>query len=267
MNGTAILATIIVVVMTVAGTAIYVHYDTSVPGTMNPSSLVSLHSGTVIPITLADRAMYGGAAIPHEFYGIEFNLSLNGYYIITGSWESTGKSLVLIVGDNEFYAEFPLPDESRGILNQTLLPSSYGNYTLIIGGYPGDVIRITRSIEVQSYTPSQVGSLSIPAGTEIYSPKVYSSYLDRPCVLVGSFTTGGGTYSYSFSNSPSSNNWATTSVTNYNSSAKPAFIEFNLSQNPIVFGPGNCSVSFGGGTFYVNQTLLFLFVYDDSSSW
>lgn len=266
MKGTTIFVAVIVVIVAVAGIVVYVQNVTDFPNKVNTSTSVLMNSGTIITINSSDQVMYGGAAAPHEFYGIDFNLSLNNYYILTGSWESTGKSLVWVLGNNEFYAEYPIPDETTGMLNQTLLPSSYGNYTLVVAGYPGDRISVIKSIEVRNYTPSQVGSFSIPKGTKINSVEIYSFYLNRPGVLAGSFTTGGGIYSYSLLNSPSNDNWGSASVTDYNSSATPALVEFNLSQNPpLVFGPGNCSIIFEGGTFYVNQTLAFFYFYDNSS--
>lgn len=261
-----VLATAIVVVIALASIIVYNQGPIDFTNRANTPASIILHSGTIITINSSDHAIRGGAgARDYTFYGIEYNLSLSGYYVLSGSWKSTGKSLVWIVGDNELIVEYPVPNEMHGILNQTLLPSTYGNYTLVVAGYLGDKISIMSSIELENYSPIQVGSFSIPAGTQINSTKVYSVYLDRPGVMVGSFNTAGGIYSYSFSNSPSNNRWSSTSETDYNSSALPALVKFTLSQNPLIFGPGNCSIDFSGGTFYVNQTIEFLLFYDNSS--
>lgn len=264
MNGRTIYATVIVVTIAMASIVVYAQNPTDFPN-RNASASVILHSGTVITINSSDHVMQGGALGNYTFYEIEYNLSLSSYRILSGSWKSTGLSLVWIEGDNELILEYPIPHETHGFLNQTLLPSTYGNYTLVVAGYPGDKISIMSSIELTNYTPSQVGTFSIPVGTEINSPEIYSFYLDRPGVMVGSFYTGRGAYSYSFLNSPSNNAWGSTFVSDYNSSAMPALTKFSLSQDLLVFGPGNCSIYFGGGTFYVNQTISFLFFYDNSS--
>lgn len=266
MYNKTVFTTAIVVIIALATIAVYVQGPTDFTNRANTPTTIILRSGTIITINSSDHVIHGGAgALDYTFYGIEYNLSLSGYYVISGSWKSTGKSLVWILDDNEPILEYPVPNEFSGILNQTLLPSTYGNYTLVIAGYLGEKISIMSTIELENYSPIQVGSFSIPAGTQINSTKVYSFYLDSPSVMVGSFSTPGGIYSYSFSNSPSYNNWASTSVTDYNSSAMPALVKFSLNQSPLIFGPGNCSIDFSAGKFYVNQTIEYLLFFDNSS--
>ena len=151
----------------------------------------------------------------------------------------------------------PLPDATSGILNQTLIP---GQYTLVIGGYPGDVISIVNTIEIQSYLPQQIGDFNIPAGIHIDSSTTYSFYLYQPGELVGSLTTPAGVYTFSLYGSSGSG----FTVACSNSSARSTTISFNLGPNSQVFGPGYYNLTFSSG-FYVRQTLEFLYYYDYST--
>lgn len=262
MNDSVILAIVIAVVIAVSGIVIYVQNDSNPSSPIFQTTSVILKSGTVLNISSSDTKMIGGAEI-HNFttngyYAQEYRLNVGNYSIISGSWESSGKTLFWIFGSNEIFMETPLPEETHGILNQTLLPAEY---TIVIGGYPGDTVSITSPIALRNYTPYQIGSFSIASGVHISSPKTYSFYLNEPGLLVGAFTTGGGEYSYSLHNS----NGNGFGVMCFNTSAKPTLNSFNISWYSQTYSPGYYNLTFSEGTFYVNQNMEFLYYYDNST--
>ena len=227
----------------------------------NVSSSVVIPSGKTIAITPWDEGMRGGAMITFStpiFHSVTYELNVEGYYIITGSWKSTGETLFFVVKNQTVFMEFPTPNKSSGILNQTLSP---GIYAIIIGGWVGDVVSITSSVELRSYVPHKVGSFMIPSGTVIVGPKTYSIYLDQPASLSGSFTVG-GSYWFSLENSSFSSSFGS-----YNSSSEPYLYSFDPfspnSQPPL--NPGFYNLSFAKGTFYINQTMEFVYIFDYST--
>lgn len=253
-------AVVLVVIVAVAGTAVYLNFGTGPSNSTNPS-FSELKAGINITITKNDAKMLGGAAIvnfeTNGYYAVKYNLDLEHYTILTGSWKSTGDSLIWIIVHDMTYASTPLPDATKGILNQTLVP---GQYTLVIGGHPGDVITITDTIQIQSYVPQQVSNFSLPAGTHIGYVTTYSIYLSQPGELVGIFTTPPGTYYFSLYNSSGLG----FSYGCSNSSAQPTSFSFKLGPGFEIFGSGYYNLTFSAG-FYISQTLQFLYFYDYST--
>lgn len=252
----AIVAIIFATTILWAGTAVYLEIN----GTSSNLSFSDLKSGTHLTITNQDKKMLGGAMIvnfnTNGYYGLEFNLSIGENSIITGSWSSTGKSLVWFFMDSEVYMETPLPDLTSGVLNQTMVP---GHYTLVIGGYPGDIVSITDTIQIRNYSPQQVGNFCIPAGTHISPAETYSFYLNQPGELVGELTTPDGAYSVSLH----SNSGVGFTSGCSNISAKSATISYSLGPNYEVFAPGYYNLTLSNG-FYVGQGIEFLHFYDYS---
>ncbi len=253
----SVVVTTLVVVL--AATGIYLHFSSSPPKPA-PATFSDLTAGTQFTITNNDQKMIGGGCIinfkTNGYYGVKYNLVLESNTILTGTWRSTGETLVWLMVDGVPYMSTPLPDATRGILNQTMVP---GQYTLVIGGHPGDVISITKTIEIQSYIPQQIGNFSIPAGTHINSDSVYPLYLSLPGEMVGSFITPSGAYSYSLYNSTGIG----FSVGCSNKSTQQSNVSFTLGPSYQFYGPGYYNLTFVG-EFNVTQTLEFLYYYDYS---
>jgi hypothetical protein len=244
--------TIAIILIVIAGGLTF-NCEMNIRALSGKSPLNILNAGSVIVINSLDKEMVGGAAIPTKYYGITYNLDLKGNFILSGTWSSTNKSIVWLMNDNVTYMELPTPRETHGVLNQTIFA---GYYTLIIGGYIGDRILITSSIKT-SYNPFKVGSFKIPAGSYFYDYNGTSSFslnLSEPAILVGSL--------YAKSNygiSLTSDNGQRFST----SASGPYLIKFGL--NNGIYYPGSYDLSFWGTVFYVNQTLEFIYYYDNSS--
>lgn len=246
--------TVSIVILLVSG-GLVVH--TYAANGNDPSSL-PISSGTVMVITTSEQQMTGGGMITASsprFYGFTYNFEVRGHYILNGSWDSTGLTLVYLFIDNYPYLSTPVPDATRGVLNQTVWT---GNYTLVIAGYPGDRIEVVSSIGIHGYVPYRVGSFVVPAGTSINSPMTYTFHLNKSAILIGSFTVG-GIFNYALNGIG-----VGFSVTSYNSSSKPSLNSFWVHDSPPL-APGNYYFTFNEGTFYVNKTLEFVLYYDNSS--
>lgn len=255
----AISALLVTAVVAVAGIAVYVHMGIPSGNSSHPA-LSDLQKGTHITITANDKKMIGGTVVTsflnNGYYGLTYNIDPTNYSILSGSWSSTSKSLVWLYIDNVSYFSTPLPESTSGVLNQTLSP---GHYTLVIGGYPGDVISIMNPILLNGYVPSQVGNFSIAAGTHVRSATSYLFNLSQPGELVGDLTSPAGKYSLSLYN--------TTGIgfgeSCNNSSAKPGPLQFTLSPEYQALAPGHYNLSLSSG-FYVNSTIHILYFYDYS---
>lgn len=260
MSRNAIYAFAIAMIIAATGTSVYLQLGIGQTHYSNPT-FTELKTGTIMHITSNDTKMIGGTVIlsfqKNGYYAVEYNLDINETSVITGSWSSTGKTLVWIFNVEGIYMETPLPSSTNGSLNQTLLP---GQYILVIGGYPEDIVSITSTFGIQSYVPHQIGTFSIPAGTYVNSTTTYSFYLDLPGEMVGSLTTPAGIYSISLYSS--TGDGFTTSCSNLSSTS--GTMAFSLGPNSPVFGPGYYNLTLSGG-FYVNQTLEFLSYYDNST--
>ncbi len=159
---------------------------------------IPIHAGKSIHITGLDRQLTGGTSRPMKYLGeaIPFTLSRTG--TLTGSWDSTGESVVYVTGLNWVWMELPMPYEHSGSLNQTL-PA--GQYSLIYGGYAGDIIFVRSTIGISYQTPHSISSLRIPEGAVIQtndSSVSFSFSLSEPGTIVGSFLTS-GPFSFSVS--------------------------------------------------------------------
>ena len=154
MNGTAILTTVIVVVIAVASVAIYLHNETNNSGRANASTYVVLKAGTVITINPKDtNTTDGGNGSYHTgytYYSVAYRFNVSSNSILKGSWKSTNWSFAWAIPYNYTLVNTPV-GQTNGTLNQTLVP---GNYLLVFGGNQGDKITIVNSIEVQNYTHS-----------------------------------------------------------------------------------------------------------------
>lgn len=260
MSAKAAYAFAIAVAIVASGAAVYLQIGMGSQRYPNPT-FQGLRTGASIHITTNDTKMIGGTVITsfqhNGYYGVGYNLQINENSVITGSWTSTGKTLVWIFIVGEPYMETPLPSSTAGSINETLLP---GQYTLVIGGYPGDVVSITNSIEIQNFVPYQIGNFSIPAGTYINSSTTYSFYLNQTGQLVGAVTTPAGIYSISLYSS-TGNGFSTAC---YNISSKAGTMTFSLGPNYTVFGPGHYNLTLSSG-FYVNKTLKFLYYVENSA--
>lgn len=250
----------IVLVVTAAGTATFL--QPSSDSTVRPFPMSSgLKAGTHFTITKNDGKMMGGTEMvsfqKNGYYAIEYSVKIVKNSIITGSWNSTGESIIWVLIDRAAYMETPFPDATSGILNQTLTP---GQYTLVIGGHPGDVISISSSIEIRNSKTYQVSDLYIPSGTHIDSQTTYPFHLNQSGELVGTLATPPGDYTLSMYSSAGLG--FTTACSN--SSAVPSTISFSYGPNSQVYGPGNYNITFSGG-FYVKQTVEFLYYCDNSS--
>lgn len=260
MSARVVYALAIAAAIVASGTVIYL--QTGIGSQNYPTPAFSeLKTGANIHITTNDTKMMGGTVITsfqkNGYYGVGYNLQINENSAITGSWISTGKTLVWVFNVGEPYMETPLPSSTSGSLNETLLP---GQYTLVIGGYPGDVVSITNSIEIRNFVPYQIGNFSIPAGTYVNTSTTYSFHLDKPGELVGSLASPAGIYAVSLYSS--TGNGFTTAC--FNSSAKPGTMTFSLGPNSPIYGPGYYNLTLSSG-FYVNQTLKFLYYFDNST--
>lgn len=260
MNVKVVFAVVIATAIVTAGVATYLQFG-FVPSRVANPTFSELKTGAQITITTNDTKMLGGAEITsfavNGYYAVEYNINVESNSILTGSWSSTGQSVVWVLINGAAYLDTPQPDASSGVLNQTLIP---GQYTLVIGGHPGDVVSIIDPIEIHNYTSQQIGNFSIPAGTYINSTTTYSFYLNQPGELVGKITTPAGVYYYSLYSSSGSGFTSACS----NVSAQSTTISFKLSPNSQVFDPGYYNLTFSGG-FYVKQTLEFLYYYDNSN--
>ncbi len=211
-------------------------------------------AGKTITITSNDMGARAGPVITSSspiYHYVSYQLDVFGYYILTGSWHSTVSSFVEVYFNGAISMEPPTPYETQGSLKQTL---ETGTYYIVIGGWVGDSITMTRSIEARSYHPYVVGSFSLPSGIVITGPKTYSLYLNQSASLNGSFTVGGAFW---FSVSGPYNSF---SFGSYNTSAEPTTYSFNpFARNSPSIGPGLVNVTFLEGTFYINQTLEFIY--------
>lgn len=254
------LAAIAIASIVASGVAFCVHNENSISQSTDPPSFAKLQSGAVITITSSDTKEVGGGEIveggfsTNGYYAVIYHLEVRNYSLIRGSWQSNGGSLVWLYGNGEVYMGTPLPEKTEGVLNQTMVP---GNYTLIIGGHPGDRITITSSIQIENFTLVEATSFNIPAGTYISSIRTYTFYLNEPAELVGEFTTGGAFY-YSLFSSPQGYGF---SVGCSNNSEKPVSTQFSISLDAPFYQAGYYNLTFGSGTFYVNQTLEFIYFY------
>ncbi|MEM4056836.1 MAG: hypothetical protein QW578_07350 [Thermoplasmatales archaeon] len=153
---------IVISAMITAGGFLYVHEVYNSPANGKIPSSLPIPSGTTIVISTSDRKEIGGLVITAStlpYYAITYEINVTGCYILTGSWSSTGETLVYLFVNNQPYMETPVPDELSGNLDQMIWN---GSYTLVIGGYPGDVIHINKEIEISSYVPSAVGKFITP---------------------------------------------------------------------------------------------------------
>lgn len=261
MNVKGLFTLAIVITIVTAGAATYMEFGL-VPSRVANPSFSDLKAGAQITITSNDTKMLGGAEITsfavNGYYAVEYNLNLDDNSILTGGWSSTGQSVVWVFINGAAYMETPQPDATHGVLNQTLIP---GQYTLVVGGHPGDVISIIAPMEIHNYTPQQIGNFSIPAGTSINNVTTYSFYLNQPGELVGEITTPAGIYSFSMYSSSGSGFASGCS----NSSAESTIISFSVSPHSQVFGPGYYNLTFSSG-FYINQILEFVYYYDYSTN-
>ncbi|MEM4056914.1 MAG: hypothetical protein QW578_07750 [Thermoplasmatales archaeon] len=248
---------IVISAMITAGGFLYVHEVYNPPENGKIPSSLPIPSGTTIVISTSDRKEIGGLVITAStlhYYAITYEINVTGRYILTGSWSSSGETLVYLFVNNQPYMETPVPDELNGNLNQTIWN---GSYTLVIGGYPGDVIHINKEIEISSYVPYVVGTFIIPSGTYVNSPRTYFFNLNKPAILIGEFTAEGCPYEYVLNGTSGG-----FSVGCYNSSSKPVVVSFSTVINSHLMNPGNYEFEFVTGNFYVNSTLEFLYYYD-----
>ncbi len=266
----AAIAIMVIVVVIVAAFA-YEEYVYYTPGKIlgpvetvtvqgNGSTIV-IPSGETIVINSTDNGARAGPMISATspiYHYVICELHVKGYYILTGSWHSTVASLFLVYGNMTVFIDPPRPYETHGIINRTLSP---GYYTIEIGGWVGDRIAITGSIVAKSYYPYRVGSFYLPSGTVITGPRTYSVYLNQSASLTGSFTVGGAFW-FSINSSSGSSSFGS-----YNSSSKPLLHSFNpFGQNSFPpVGPGMVDVTFAEGTFYINQTMEFVYYVDSST--
>jgi hypothetical protein len=223
-------------------------------------STVIIPSGRTITITSNDRWAYAGPVInasSPKYYYVTFELHVKGYYILTGSWQSTVFSLFILC-NSKICMGPPAPDQTQGAVRQTISP---GYYLIEIGGWLGDNVTITSSIEATSYHPYPVGSFYLPSGTVITGPKTYSTYLNESACLIGSFTVEGA-FSFSVNGDNGSFSFGSS-----NTSAKPLLYKFNpfFPNSPRPFSPGFVNITFAEGTFYINQTMEFVYYVDSST--
>lgn len=252
-------AIIVVVAVVSSSTGVYAFHQMSTVQHSYPPASLPVSAGTVIAINSTYREMVGGGAITpstHRFYGLTYNLSLSGNYTLTGQWKSTGKSLVYLYFDGRPYMETPTPEKTHGLLNQTLWP---GDYTFVIAGYRGDLITITSAIVLQHYTPHAVSVFTLANGTEISSPQSYSFSLSEPGIMLGALSVGG---QYSYGLHGTGGGFSTTS---YNASSPNGTAVFNLG-DAVQLSPGNYTLSFSTGKFYVNHTIRFVLYYNNSTA-
>lgn len=267
----AVAVTIIIVV--VATGFAYYEYTYHSPGgkyalagtfyVQGNKSAVIFPSGTTIVVNSTDVGSPDGPMVTSTspiHHSIFYNIEVKGYYLFTGSWQSSGESFLYIYSSSTptVTMEPPYPFENHGTIDQTL-PT--GNYTVWIGGYVGDRISITRGWKLEPSSSHQVGSFYVPAGSVVEGLKTYSFYLNESASLAGSFTVGG---SYLFSINSSS---GSSSSGSYNSSLRPSLFSFNLTGTDYAFqlDPGHCDVTFAEGTFYINQTLELVYYFDNST--
>ncbi len=202
----AVAVTIIIVV--VATGFAYYEYTYHSPGgkyalagtfyVQGNKSAVIFPSGTTIVVNSTDVGSPDGPMVTSTspiHHSIFYSIEVRGYYLFTGSWQSSGESFLYIYSSSTpiVTMEPPYPFENHGTIDQTL-PT--GNYTIWIGGYVGDRISIIRGWKLEPSSPHQVGSFYVPAGSVVEEPKTYSFYLNESASLAGSFTVGG---SYWFS--------------------------------------------------------------------
>ncbi|MEM4091208.1 MAG: hypothetical protein QXQ46_10820 [Thermoplasmatales archaeon] len=248
---------IVISAMITAGGFLYVHEVYNSPANGKIPSSLPIPSGTTIVISTSDRKEIGGLVITAStlpYYAITYEINVTGCYILTGSWSSSGETLVYLFVNNQPYMETPVPDELSGNLDQMIWN---GSYTLVIGGYPGDVIHINKEIEISSYVPSAVGKFIIPSGTYVNSPRTYFFHLNKPAILIGEFTAEGCPYEYMLNGTNGTSGGF--SVGCYNSSAKPVVVSFSTITNSHLMNPGNYEFEFVTGNFYVNSTVEFLY--------
>ncbi|MCL6002520.1 MAG: hypothetical protein M1556_02605 [Candidatus Thermoplasmatota archaeon] len=224
-------------------------------------STVIIPADKTIIINSADSGAPAGPMVTSTspiYHYVTYEIQARGYYILTGSWRSTVSSLFLVDGINTVFIDPPSPYETQGTVEKTLSP---GDYYIEIGGWVGDRVTITSSIEAKSYFPYVVGSFNLPSGTTLTGPKTYSVYLNQSASLMGSFTVGGAFW-FSISSSSGS-----ASFGSYNTTSKPSLYVFNpfsqYSSPPV--GPGLVNITFAQGTFYINQTLEFIYYVDNST--
>lgn len=269
MNMKVIFSAFVAVAFVASGTAAYLQFGVGSHNSANHTISDSTHVGAISNLTRGSHIMINkndkqmlrrvdsNSPYDNGYFAVEFPLKLNNDSILTGSWDSSGKSLVWLYVDRSPYMNVPFPDSMNGTLNQTL---GEGQYTLIVGGQPGDVITITATIAVSAYTPHQISNFSIQAGTNIKSGARYSFHLDKPGELVGSITTREVPCSISLHNSTAQ----VFSWTSYNSSAQLSSITFKFSVNSTVFAPGYYTLTFNG-VFNVSKTLNFIAYYNNST--
>lgn len=259
-NLKVLVTTLIALIIASSGIAAFIHFSADQSRYTVPS-LSELSAGTHITITRNAMKMLGGGMIvnfqTNGYYAYEYNIDLKNYSIITGSWTSTGKSLVWLMVDGMAYMDTPMPQVTNGTLNQTLVA---GNYTLVIGGYPGDVISLINPIKIGEYKPHQIGNFSISAGTNISTGTSYHFYLSQPGQIVGTVTTPPGEYSFSLENS-SGIGFGFASL---NSSAQSSSATFSIGPYWQILSPGHYNMTFSGA-FHVTQKIEFLYYYDYST--
>ncbi|MEM3191419.1 MAG: hypothetical protein QW292_04860 [Candidatus Parvarchaeota archaeon] len=235
MNRMGIIA-IVISAMITAGGFLYVQEVYNSPENGKIPSSLPIPSGTTIVISTSDKKEMGGIVTTTFYYAITYEINVTGCYILTGSWSSSGETLVYLFVNNLPYMETPVPDELSGNLDQMIWN---GSYTLVIGGYPGDVIHINKEIEISSYVPSAVGTFIIPSGTYVNSPRTYFFNLNKPAILIGEFTAQSCPYEYMLNGTSGG-----FSVGCYVSFSKPVVVSFSTIINSHLMNPGNYEFEF-----------------------
>ena len=154
MNGTTILTAVIVVVVAVAGIALFLNHEANNPGQANLSTYVILKSGTIIIINPAgtNQTSVGNEQYQngYTYYTVAYRFNVSCNSTLSGSWESTNYSFAWSLPANYSLINTPV-GQTNGTFNQTLAP---GSYFLVFGGNQGDKITIVNSIEMQVRTNS-----------------------------------------------------------------------------------------------------------------
>lgn len=163
----AVVLIIIVGVTTYTGITYYSpggeYWNAGVFSVQRNASKVIFHLGATIVINSSDVGSRDGpmsSSFSKIHHSISYLLDVKGYYLLTGSWRSSGESFLYIYNSSRLVVtlEPPYPFENHGTINMALSP---GNYTIWMGGYVGDRISITSDWKLDCYSSENV-TLTLP---------------------------------------------------------------------------------------------------------